>query len=530
MGMDESSDDTARADAQRIEDFFEECSKGTLRLPRDTIRAIVESASDSKIEPPRPLMRELPPADPFPVDALGDVLAPAARAIHDRVQAPLAICGQSVLGAATLATQAHANIELPTSHAQPLSSYLVTVAGTGERKSAVDREALSPVRMREATLREIHRTDVLAHRNTTEAWEAARKTAIRRGKGDRAAIRAALDALGPAPIAPLVPLLTCAEPTYEGMCRVLATGQPSIGIFAPEGGQFIGGHGMADDSRLRTAAGLSAAWDGEPIRRVRATEEVTLLPGRRIAMHLMAQPDVAAGWMSDPLLIDQGLMSRVLATAPEPASGTRMWHDPLPESDVAIRRYGARLMDILERPMPLAPGASNELAPRTLSLSIDARRVWIGFADHVERRLGASGELETIRGLANKLPEHAARIAAVLTLIRDIDSREVADAEIGAGIAIAQHYAAEALRLFGASRVNGDLREAQLLLRWLQTHWPAPRVSLPDIYQRGPNSIRDKAHAHRAVTILVDHGWLATAAAGEVEGTYRREVWRIVRG
>jgi hypothetical protein len=41
-------------------------------------------------EPPRPLMRELPPADPFPVDALGPVLGSAARAIHDRVRAPLA--------------------------------------------------------------------------------------------------------------------------------------------------------------------------------------------------------------------------------------------------------------------------------------------------------------------------------------------------------------------------------------------------------------------------------------------------------
>jgi hypothetical protein len=53
-------------------------------------------------EPPRLLMRESPPADPFPIDALGDALEPAARAIHDRVQAPLAICGQSVLAAAQL--------------------------------------------------------------------------------------------------------------------------------------------------------------------------------------------------------------------------------------------------------------------------------------------------------------------------------------------------------------------------------------------------------------------------------------------
>ena len=38
----------------------------------------------------------------------------------------------------------------------------------------------------------------------------------------------------------------------------------------PEGGQFIGGHGMTPEAMLRTAAGLSCLWDGEPIKRVRA--------------------------------------------------------------------------------------------------------------------------------------------------------------------------------------------------------------------------------------------------------------------
>src|SRR5215469_7240689 len=79
----------------------------------EAVRESVRRAEDVKPEPPRPLMRELPPADPFPVDALGEVLVTAARAIHDRVQAPLAICGQSVLAAAALANQGHADVELP---------------------------------------------------------------------------------------------------------------------------------------------------------------------------------------------------------------------------------------------------------------------------------------------------------------------------------------------------------------------------------------------------------------------------------
>ena len=107
-------------------------------------------------------------------------------------------------------------------------------------------------------------------------------------------------------------------------------GQPSLGIFASEGGQFIGGHGMSDEAKLRTAAGLSAAWDGEAMKRVRV-EGSTVLPGRRLTMHLMAQPDVASAMLNDPLLASQGLLSRVLTTAPDAASGTRMWREPSPD-------------------------------------------------------------------------------------------------------------------------------------------------------------------------------------------------------
>jgi hypothetical protein len=475
-------------------------------------------------------MRELPPADVYPVAALGDLLASAAHAIHDKIRAPLAICGQSVLAASTLAVQARANVVLPTGHPRPLSSYLITIAATGERKSAVDQEALWPLRKREALLREVYGADALVHRNDMEAWENARAVAIKAAKGDRARIRQSLDALGPAPPPPLEPVLTCSEPTYEGMCKLLAVGQPSIGVFAAEGGQFIGGHGMSDDAKLRTAAGLSSLWDGDPIKRVRATDGVTVLPGRRVALHLLAQPDVAAIWLADRMLIAQGLLSRMLVTAPEPASGTRMWREPAPESDAAIKRYGAQLLDILERALPLAPQTRNELAPRTLSLSADARRLWVAFADHVEVRLGVGGELEPVRGLANKLPEHAARIAAVLALIGDIEADDVGANNIEAGIALAQHYAAEAMRLYGANRVSGQIRDAQQLLTWLLTVWQKPRVSLPDIYRRGPNAIREKEHAQRAVTILADHGWLFEAGAGEIDGTPRRKTWGVVRG
>jgi hypothetical protein len=498
----------------------------------ERVREAMEAAQEVKPDAPRPLMRELSPADPFPVDALGDVLRPAAWAIHDRVQAPLAICGQSVLAAATLAVQAHGDVELPTRQVRPLSNYYLTIAATGERKTAVDTEALWPVRRREADLLQDYTAERVSYDNDKTAWDKARSAIANKAKHDRERIKAELDALGSPPVPPLEPLITCPEPTYEGMCKLLAIGRPSIGIFTGEGGQFIGGHGMRDESKLLMAAGLSAAWDGEPIKRVRAGDGVLILPGRRVAMHLMAQPEVARIWLNDRLLLDQGLLSRTLPTAPDSTSGTRIWRQQAPASDAAIKQYSSRLLKILELRLPVPDEKKqNELAPRALPLSSAAKALWVAFYNHVEHLLGSGGELEPVRGLANKLPEHAARIAAVLTLTNDIHAGEVTDLDMEAGITLAQHYAAEALRLFGASRVTNEIREAEKLRSWLLSTWPDPKVSLPDIYQLGPNSIRDAASARRAVNLLVEHGWLVPVPGGAIiAGTFRRDAWFILRG
>jgi Protein of unknown function (DUF3987) len=196
-----------------------------------------------------------------------------------------------------------------------------------------------------------------------------------------------------------------------------------------------------------------------------------------------------------------------------------------------MARYGARMLAILEAPPPLAAGKPNELTPRRLTLSDDARRVWVWFANHIEAMLGPDSELRPIAGLANKLPEHAARLAGVLTLVRDIDAAEIFGSEMAAGVELAQHYAAEALRLDGGSRISSELRLAQRSLDWLLRQWTEPAISLPDLYQRGPGAIRDAASARKVVGILEEHGWLVRIAEGAaVAGVHRREAWHIVRG
>ena len=96
-----------------------------------------------------------------------------------------------------------------------------------------------------------------------------------------------------------------------------------------------------------------------------------------------------------------------------------------------------------------------------------------------------------------------------------------------AGIALAQHYAIEALRLFDAGSARPEILQAEQLLDWLKNR-DAELISLPEVYQFGPNAFRDAQSAAEAICVLEEHGYLEAVEGGAVvNGVHRREVWRI---
>lgn len=122
------------------------------------------------------------------------------------------------------------------------------------------------------------------------------------------------------------------------------------------------------EQALKSAAAFSELWDGLAIKRVRALDGVSVLYGRRLAIHLLVQPDAAAKFLADPVLRDQGLLSRILVAAPDSIAGSRLYRDATQEDESAIRRLGARLLSIAEHAWPLKDGR-NELEPRPLAFS-----------------------------------------------------------------------------------------------------------------------------------------------------------------
>jgi hypothetical protein len=127
----------------------------------------------------------------------------------------------------------------------------------------------------------------------------------------------------------------------------------------------------------------------------------------------MVQPNIAQMILSNSMLIEQGLLSRCLCVYPKSTAGTRKYKSiDLTESQ-PMRAYRDRISEILHTPYRTG-NAENELQPNKIGLDSDAKQIWQVFHDKVEEQLSEHGTLSTIRGLGNKAPEHALRLATVL--------------------------------------------------------------------------------------------------------------------
>lgn len=480
---------------------------------------------------PQPLLRRVAPREAYPVQALGPLRA-AVEAVQGMTQAPVAIPAASALAVASVAVQGFADVDTLGGQ-RPLSLYLLTIAQTGERKSSCDAPLMAALRDFERDEAQAHRTDLASWQNAQALWKGERDRILaeaRKGKGEkRTAAEVDLNALGPEPAAPPSTDRTVTEPTFEGLTRLFATGQPSLGIFSDEGGQFLNGFGMNADNRTKTLAALNDLWQGNPIRRTRAGDGALTLYGRRLAMHLMVQPGVARDFMSDPRAADTGFLPRFLICEPPSHIGTRM-HANQRRDDASLAAFGKRLRAVLEAPMPMDPD-TRELKPRLLPLTTEARALLVCFADAVEVQQAPGGTFEHVTGHASKAAEQAARIAGVLTVWQDLDAREVTGATMADAITLARFYLSEAARLADAATVAVEEELAEKLRVWLMERWDKPEILTSEVLQGAPvRALRDRKTARKALAFLADEGWLVPLEKGvTVRGARRKEAWRIVK-
>jgi Protein of unknown function (DUF3987) len=493
----------------------------------DAVHMSDRNSQNSQLsQEPEPLRRPTPAACPYPIDALGPVLGPAARRICEVVRAPDALCGQSLLAAASLAVQSHADVSID-GRRELLSLWTLSIAESGERKSAVDAIALEPHKAHERLALIEYTQETALYCIEHQAYESACRHATNGKDHNPESIAHAIRAIGQAPRPPLKPVLVVRSPTIEGLHKLYRDGLPSLGLFHDDAGEFLGGHAMNRDNRMKSAAALSSLWDGGEFDRIRAADGAERFFGRRLAMHLMFQPVVAETILSDDLLTGQGFLARSLLAWPTSMIGTRQYVEQDLSTDPALVRYRQVITNLLGRPPTLYAQTRNALDPPLLRLTPNAKTRWIAVHDAIEHDMKDQGAFARVRAWASKAPAQVLRIAGVLTLVDDIDAAQITTESIDQAAEIIQFALGEAARIVGTASVPVEIKHAEALLAWCHSsgvHLLCSAVAL----KLGPGSIRTKRAFDAAIAELERCGWAIPIKGGcAIDGVHRRRVWMM---
>lgn len=485
------------------------------------------------VMPPEPLRAPLPPAKPYPVDSLGIILGSAAQALHESVKAPLALCCQSVLASASLSAQTHFDVLLPWGEKKPLSLFLLTVAESGERKSGIDNLVLGAAKAQERQDIEAYHLELEQYENDLARWkseiEAANKKSakVKSPTGVDDVAEKQYQA-GPKPTPPISPLRFVTDPTVEGLFKLMAVGQPSVGLFSDEAGLLIGGNALNNDNALKTMARWCKFWDGSPFDRVRAGDGSGVLYGRRLCMHQQAQPDVMTKLLSDRMANGQGLLARCLAAWPESTIGSRHvekfeWAGDRNE----LKRLFA-VLKILSEAEPSTGATTQELNPQVLPLDTKAQELAVLASNQFETLMKSGNDLSEITDRAAKALENACRIAGVMAVIEGgINTKSISLAHLERGLVLVQWYLAETLRIRGAAIVPQSVLDAESLSKWLHSR-NIKLFNTKPVLTHGPSQLRNKTRLLAAIGELVSNGYLAANEPGTViDGIKTRYSWSV---
>lgn len=484
---------------------------------------------------PEPLRAPLPAPEAYPVAALGELLGAAVVALQETVRAPLALCAQSALAASAYSVQAHFDAQMPWGETKPVSLAMLTVAESGERKSGADNLVLRAAKVQEREEMAAFESEKEASEVALMAWknanEHARKQASGKARGTLADFRQAAEEIGPPPSPPLLPLRFVSDPTVEGLYKLLAIGQPSVAVFSDEGALLIGGHAMNRDNALKTLARFCKLWDGAPYDRVRGEDGSGILYGRRMALHLLAQPEVMTMLLGDAMANGQGFLARCLVAWPASHIGTSkrlIERYELGEERPALQRLFATLKGFLDTAPRTHDARGQVLNPIPLALTAEAEQIAIAASNRFELRMAKGEPWCEIRDRAAKALDNAIRLAAILTVVEQgLTAHEIGAAALDRGLILMQWYLGEALRIRGAAAIPRTVSDAEALVEWLKGRGLRMFRSR-QVLNAGPAQLRNKARFLGAVAELVNNGYAVENPPGTwVDGVKTRRSWLL---
>lgn len=477
----------------------------------DAVRRCIEAAQRPEAlldswPDPEPLSTFVEPL-PYPLEALPAVIREAVQEVIEFVQAPVALAVGSALAAVSVAMQGFYDVQRAPGLAGPCSLYLLSIAESGERKSSCDAYFRQGLEDWQRDQEELRKPLVNKYVADMEAWtseKAGIKDAIKKAAKqgtDTTCYKKALHALElqkPKPVR--IPCLIRGDDTPENLGWALMREWPSAGVLSSEAGIVFGSHGMTGDSVTRNLALLNVLWDGGGMNIGRRTSESYRIDGARLTMGLQVQETTLRMFLerTKGLARGTGFLARFLMAWPSSTMGSR-FYKAAPEWH-RLGKFNKRIQELLSTPLNIDD--EGRIKTVTLVLSEDAHAVWVKYQDAIEAQLAPDGDLKTVRDVASKSADNAARLAALFHLVEQSEGPISASA-MEHGAQVAAWYLHESRRFLGEFSMSVEMINVERLEYWLIEYCRREGcglVSTQTALQYSP--LRDKALLMAAVKEL----------------------------
>ena len=429
---------------------------------------------------PNPLsLNEDYPEEDFPLDMLPEKIRLAIEEVADFVQAPIPLVVSSALGALSLAIQGRVDVARDKKLVGPCSLFLLTIAESGERKTACDKYFTR-------TTRDYEREKAKEMESVLAAYK-AECTAI---KAQQQGIELEIKKLSSSdvqedkinklqkkliqleinyPKKPKIPRLIYNDVTTEALKSNLANTWPSSGIMSNEAGIVFGGHAMKQESITSTLGTFNILWDGGSIRTDRQVAESNTIENARLTISLQVQeaPLKAFARSSGSLARGMGLFARFLIAWPRSTQGTRLFKQS-PDEWPHLDAFNKRILELLHQGIELDDAGGILL--KKLKFAPIARDIWSTYHNEIEKKLGASGQFNDIKDVASKAAENIARLAVLLHVFKNGVKGDIQEESVNSAIAIIFWYLGEAKRFFGKIELSEKEMDVEKLNDWLIDH------------------------------------------------------------
>jgi hypothetical protein len=409
---------------------------------------------------------------PYPLDAFHLIIRNALEEVCRHVQAPDALVGMAFLTTLSVSGQGQIDVRLPSGQVRPASLNILTVAESGERKTAVDSLVSAPIYSYDEACAKKYQADLAEYHIELRFWKAV-DAGIRRQVTKRTQNGEPVDDLyrqlsehaAKAPRKPRLRRIMRHNATERAIMEALDGDGESIAFMSDEGEVILKG-GAMNQTGLR-----NKGWDGARLLAFdRADAESIIARNPRVTVALMVQQAVLRAFVErhGDVTRGSGHWARYLVGWPTSTQGMRFmsYVDPI---WVHLPAFHARVTELLEN-----YGRSidaSEAKRAVVEFSNEAKARWIDMVNTTESMVQPWGYLNDIKDFASKAMEIVARVAALLHWFTQQDGKISIDT-LNRALMIVEWHLHEFKRIFSPQCAIPQIQvDAQALEHYLYSHY-----------------------------------------------------------